>query len=389
MKKNNILIISFYMYPCKLVGAKRMSYIANYLADKGIEVTVLKVEDESYDNQIDKNLKLDARIRVIEVKKLNKYKTFRQSIYRFFRYKKTLCSLLEKEDFDVLYFSGGPFFYFPLGIYSRFKYKIPYILDFRDLWIIGKKVKLNWKGNLLSNFEKYFERVSIKNASMVICVTPKTTELFKQEFNNPMCMNFVTIMNGYNDLELPEIISSSTIKRDPINIGIFGKFSYYDLNHIDILIKSIRNSEIEIKIHHIGHYEEDFVNYVELNKLSKNFVFVGYKNYTEGIMYLSNMDYLILNNRSEYALGTKIFDYLYLNKPVLAFMTPSSEIWNLLSNFKNTFLIQNSFDLISAIQELMCSDDLNVIQKQDLFQYSRQHQTEILYEKIIMLINRK
>lgn len=388
---NKILIISFYTYPCKLVGAKRMSYIANYLIQEGASVTIIKANNEAFGNQVDKELKLDPEISIIEVTKLNKFKTYIQAIYRFFRFKKVINNLLKNESFDIIYFSGGPFFYFPLGILCKFKYKIPYILDFRDLWIIGELEDLNWKGKILRKFEKYFEKKSAEYADLIVSVSPRITEMYNSEFCSSSKLEILTVLNGYNDTELPRFINKPLKKNNSIKIGIFGKFSYYNYDHLNILFEAINKlkNSIEVQVHHIGLTENDFSNLVKMNYLSENFTFLGYKNYSEGIKYLSKMDFLILNNRTEYALGTKIFDYLYLNKPIFSFIMRNSEIWNLLSQFKNTYLIHNSNDLISAIQSLLISDDWSVITKQELEKYSRKTQTAILYNKIIMLLEKR
>ena len=388
---NKILIISFYTYPCKLVGAKRMSYIANYLIQKGVSVTIIKANNETFGNQIDNELKLDPKISIIEVTKLNRFKTYIQAIYRFFRFKKVINNLLKNESFDIIYFSGGPFFYFPIGILCKFIYKIPYILDFRDLWIIGKLDDLNWKGKILRKFEKYFERKTAKYANLIISVSSHIKDMYNSEFCSSSKLEILTVLNGYTETELPKIINKPLQEHNSINIGIFGKFSYYNYDHLSILFEAVNKMKksIEIQIHHIGLTENDFINLVKMNNLSENFTFVGYKNYSEGIKYLSKMNFLILNNRSEYALGTKVFDYLYLNKPIFSFIMRNSEIWNLLSQFKNTYLIQNSKDFISAVQSLLNSDDWSVITKQELEKYSRKTQTTILYNKIIMLFEKR
>lgn len=391
MKSKKILIISFYTYPCRLVGAKRVSYLANFLIHKKNNVTILKASDDSYIKQIDSTLRLNHKIKIIEVQKLNKFSKYKQSIYRFIKFYLVLNKLLKKEDYDVCYYSGGPFFYFPLGILFKLKYRSPYILDFRDFWISGKSDNLNWKGKILQNFEKYFEKESIKSAELIVTVSPRIAEMYEKKFCTTGRNESVSILNGYTENELPCQNELRSQEQHVIKIGIFGKFSYYNLAHLEILLNAVNEfkNKINLQIYHIGLVEKKFIELVEKKKLHNNFNFVGYKNYTKGLNLLEDMNFLILNNRLEYGLGTKIFDYLYLNKPILAFLTLSSENWQFLSQFNNVYLIQNSNDFILAIQNLINSEDLNVITKQEIKKYSRYNQTKLIYKKISSILEQK
>jgi glycosyltransferase involved in cell wall biosynthesis len=389
MKSKKILIVSFFTYPCRLVGAKRVSYLANYLAQKNFNVTIVKAKDDCYYGQIDNSLRIDPEIKVIEVNRLNKFSKYKQSIYRFIRFYFALNKVLKNETYDISFYSGGPFFYFPLGILFKFKYRISYILDFRDVWITCKLTKLNWKGKILQRFEKYFEKESVKMADLIVSVSPQIAEIYKNEFCLKDRNKIISILNGYTENELPNHNEFSSQKQDLIKIGIFGKFSYYNITHLEILLEAISKlkKKNNIQIFHIGLIEKKFIELVDKCNLRDNFHFNGFKNYTEGLSLLENMDYLILNNRLDYGLGTKIFDYLYLNKPILSFLTPQSENWFFLSQFSNVYLIQNSNDFILAIQKLVTSEDISVITKQDLKKYSREYQTKIVYDNINSILD--
>ena len=156
MKKKKILIVTYYFYPCDLIGAKRTSYLANFLADKGIDITILKADNENYYNRIDDNLCVNSDIRIHNVNNIIKLKSFKESVFWYFSYKKEMKRLIIKEDYDLIYFSGDPFFYFSLGNYFFKKYNIDYILDFRDIWVNGFKTKSNWKGNIVVAYAKAY-----------------------------------------------------------------------------------------------------------------------------------------------------------------------------------------------------------------------------------------
>jgi glycosyltransferase involved in cell wall biosynthesis len=387
IKNKKILVVAFYLYPCSFIGAKRSSYLANFLSNKGMDVTVLKADDENYFNNIDLDLSFNSNIKIINVNNKKKM-SYKESITWYFTFKKGIVKLLKKNDFDLLYFSGGPFFYFPLGSYFYRKFGIPYILDFRDIWVNRFKKELTWKGKIFQCFNEYLEKKSLNNAKLIIHVTGSESDYYKQYYNHINKEKFTIIYNGFDETALEKNIEYDNLKivekKKHYHIGIFGKFSSYNSEHSLILINAIKElkKSIQITIFHIGINEEDLVQLVMQNNLEENFKFLGYKNYIEAMKILDDMDLLILNNRSEYALGTKIFDYLFLNKPILSFTTLSSEIWKLLYRFRNTFIIQNSEDFISAINYLKKINDHSVIDEENLREFTRKYQMECLYTQL-------
>ncbi|MCD4704641.1 glycosyltransferase [bacterium] len=394
IKNKKILVVAFYLYPCNLIGAKRSSYLANFLSNKGMDVTVLKADNENYFNNIDFNLSFNSNIKIVNVNNKKKM-SYKESITWYFTFKKGIVKLLKKNDFDLLYFSGGPFFYFPLGSYFYRKYGVPYILDFRDIWVNRLKKKITWKGKIFQCFNKYLEKKSLNDAELIIHVTNSESNYYKQYYNQINRAKLKIIYNGFDEAVLEKNIQYKNLnkveKKIHYNIGIFGKFSSYCSEHSLILINAIKELKktVQITIYHVGIKEEDFIKLVMQNNLEKNFKFLGYKNYIEGMKIINNMDFLILNNRSEYALGTKIFDYLFLNKPILSFTTLNSEIWKLLYRFRNTYIIQNSEDFISAINYLKKNSDHSVIDEEDLLKFTRKYQMEYLYTQLQSCVRAK
>ncbi len=397
IKNKKILLVAFYFYPCSLIGAKRSSYLANFLSNKGMDVTILKADDVNYYNDIDYDLSLDSNIKIINVNNIIKLKSFKQSIIWYFSFKKEIKKILKNNDFDLIYFSGGPFFYFPLGYYVKKKYHKKYLLDFRDLWTLEFNTYQNWKGKLINKISRYFEKKSLVKADMVNFVTESESNFYKKFYSQIDESKFFVIRNGYDDTNKYQIMKKSknlliknekTSERQKFKLGIFGIFAYYNFEHVKILIKAIRDLKqiFDIKIFKFGEEEVQFSQSVVDAGLLENFEFIGYKEYQKGLESLSNMDFLILNNRSEFALGTKIFDYILLNKPILAFTTSKSEIWSLLLKLKNTFLIQTSKDFILAINVLSKRKDLSIVNKQNLKEYSRKFQMEKLYKNLKDLI---
>ncbi|NLE31277.1 glycosyltransferase family 4 protein, partial [Candidatus Dojkabacteria bacterium] len=127
MKK--IFIISYYFPPYRGVGAKRMASLSKFLSEKGYQVIVLKASDLNYGDEIDENLNTDDKnVLVEEIKAKNSL--LHNIFVNCFKYKVSIKKLISQYNPSLVIFSGGPFFYFPIGNYIREKYSIPYILDF-------------------------------------------------------------------------------------------------------------------------------------------------------------------------------------------------------------------------------------------------------------------
>jgi len=99
---------------------------------------------------------------------------------------------------------------------------------------------------------------------------------------------------------------------------------------------------------------------------------------------LKDSDILLLNNNQKTALGTKIFDYIGLNKPIFAFVEKDYAIWKLLQKFENAFIIQNEDDLVKALNEVLNKNIRYLTKNEDLINnYSRDNQYAKL-EKILI-----
>lgn len=387
IKNMKVLVVAYYFYPCDMIGAKRSSYLAEFLAQKGLKITVLKADNENYFNRIDFKLNVNPRIKFINVNNSIKLKSFRESIFWYLSFKRKMQVLIKKDTYDLIYFSGDPFFYFSLGSFFSKKYNINYILDFRDIWVSKPIIKLNWKGNIVQYCKNYLEKKAIKTAKLVIHCTESRTKMYQEKYLYFDINKFITVFNGFDESKVPILTKTYEKEKNVLKLGIFGKFYYYNSEHAAILLESLKKLKqtTNIMIYHVGKKEQEFSDMVLQNNLDENFEFVGYKNYTDGLEILNTMDFLILNNRAHFELGTKIYDYLYLNKPILAFINEKSDIWRLLSRFRNTFLIQSSEDFISGIGRLKETEDYTVIGESEIMKFTRKYQMEYLYSELVKL----
>lgn len=373
---SKILIIAKYFLDYKVVGSKRINYFADFLKEKkDLEPIILTEKEKSPREEYQHELYF-----LKEGKDTNNlYK-----IIQILKWIKGIIKVIRVNEIKLIYFSGGPFYYFVLAPIIKLIFGIDYILDFRDPWSLNKK----------RNVIYYLQKIAIIHSMYTINVTERLTDEYRNLYPKIDRTKFMTIYNGYNDRNLKNIQRETInidINKDKINIGIFGKFSTYNKNDVLVLLETLFdiNKDIPLKIYHLGNIEEYFIEKTKEFNLEDKVVFLGSYEYLKGMKILSEMDCYILNNRSKNALGTKIFDYIYLNKPILGFVDEDYLINDFLSNFKNYFNVRSEEKLKKALNNIFDKNLTYLDRDLDRNKYSRSHQFDILYKKLVNYLDEK
>ncbi|AKG03776.1 hypothetical protein AAV35_002540 [Salimicrobium jeotgali] len=389
----NVLVVSHFYRPYSKVAAQRINYLTDYLDKLNHKVTVIKVSNEVYGNNLTKeeiNLANTIKIDSIEAEsKVLKIKPLIKLIY-IIKYALRINHHLKNKNIDFLYLNGGPFYYFPLARFFKWKYKTKYVLDFRDPWVVGHY-------NRSSNFfSKCVEKICLKGADLVVNVTGSAMKKQIKAHQIKKSNKFIVIPNGYDESKVPKLndnFENSNKNQGKLIIGIFGKFSHYKESSVDMLLEAITELSIKnkIKIVHIGEKEKEKYLIEKSKKygLENILEFNGVLPYEEGIKRLKECNVLMLNHRQPEMVGTKIYDYIYLNKPIVAFPTQSNdEISLLLSNFSNSFLVYSKEELVVSLKRIV-EHNLKLLEKEiNVKNYSREKQTKKLVDKLIEIEKR-
>jgi hypothetical protein len=362
-----VLLISPYFFPYKGVGAIRMTSLAAYLISQNCEVLVVRLDNyiDSSSSPLPKNLEGITFFNLQE-------KNFNLDLFNIIQ------SISTEKIIDKVVISVGPYYTLKLVSKISLELKLKVILDFRDLWIFEEKRSslLRYvKNKFILSFSYPIELKAIKFAEAVIFVTQgdyKIMSLFYSCFKT----NFYLIPNGYYDYgDLKLVTHNNFINNDHINISILGKFSYYDLKSSLFFLNRIADLQGSFKIKHYGEKEEVsqfFSTYKD------TYSYCGYVQTINTIYKLreSNLNLIIYPLKT--GLGTKVYDYIYANKPILLIGTKKSAIYNLLKTFKNFYFLDHNFPknwnldfLVNLPKEL----DTNF----KVSQYSRENSNILFY----------
>jgi hypothetical protein len=110
--------------------------------------------------------------------------------------------------------------------------------------------------------------------------------------------------------------------------------------------------------------------------------------YADGLPVLASADCLVLNAISDVSLPAKVYDYIGVNRPVLAFAAAESALGRLLSRFEGAFVVQTAGQAGQALG-VIAQRRLSQLQPGlDTTQFSQQRQFECLVHKLSDLLER-
>ena len=384
----DILIISPAYPPFSGVGAIRMNSLSQMLRDNNFRVTIVRNNPKSWPEYMLKGL-IPYNIEIIDVDIKSQ-----DSFYICMKkYKNALSSLLELRKFDLAIFSGGPFYTFTAATYVKIKHNLKYIVEFRDLWVYN--YRKSSKRSILNTIKLiifkilaiYIEYKTIVNATNIILSCKGDLELMRQ-FYRKHEHKMSVIYNGINEsFKMKD--EKITINKKKNVIAIFGKFSYYAPELAGKFLNSVNRLNQEgfnIQILHIGEMEEYIINFINNSQLHNiNYNNTGFMNYDEGIELLNSANIFLLIENHPHGLGTKVYDYIRLNKPIIGIIKDGDELVEFISNFSNSFVCTNENQICNSIKNIIVNR-IGILDKNiDIQKYSRIKQN-IKYMELIKSI---
>ncbi len=392
----NLLIVSPYYAPYSRVGSVRMISLSRYLAKQGHSVTVFALDEKSLEEEagsqclnspVPKNVEV-VRFSVINGKGLRYIK--REHI-RAEEFRRQLEAYLQTQAFDLMLVSCGPFYTLRhIKKISR-KYSLPYVIDYRDLGGLDTRSSassalLRIKSRAVSYWQTNREKQCAKSAAHLVVVCPGDQEKTQSAFPIPPSA-VTTIYNGYDDSVLPP--PNTWKKRDTgssVRIGYFGKFMVYSPQRGGWLLEALdalRREGTDIALHHIGAPNPLIEEYIRKQNLDPA-VYIGYgdMDYPKGMEALSQSDILASEYVHPTGLGTKVFDYIYLNRPVISISPPEIYYSRFLAQFENCFICNSKEEIKQAVSRILNDRLLTLSPGLQPENYSRNRQNQ-RYEKLL------
>jgi len=309
--------------------------------------------------------------------------------------------IIRKERPSIIYSTASPFTDHLIALILTKICKIPWIADFRDLWVDRPNFPKN-KWRLF--IDRKLERMVIEKANHVVTATEQIAERFNELYNRK---KYTSITNGYDEDDfdgLPEL-------KPPENefkityTGIFNKEQ--NPQKVFLALKKLIDHKPElknkIKLKFVGQLDNpgDFENINFFNEL-------GLEQYSELISYqphhrvISEMlqaTVLLLfvgeYPHNEGILTGKIFEYLRAGRPILAVVPVNGLAADVIYSTNSGIVVSNNnVDEIakgfSKLFDLFTNNELeNSFKRLNIENYSRKNITEKLAQTFNNVLKEK
>lgn len=380
-----ILIVSPFFPPSATVGVVRISSLVKELLKKGHELTIIRNE---YDERFEKLSNVDK-----ELINLKTYKVMVNQSVRYFeasrRYKEVFREIMDQEHFDLVFITAGPYYTIPLCRLAKEEYKTKCIIDYRDLWIFDMRNKIDFFKplNLIKKLIYFpIEKRNVGYADLIVTVTDEWCQILKKVYKKG---NFEVITNGYDDEQLKKTTNSVVFPYDDrFVIAVFGKLAYYSVEYgikffkaLDKLSEKIPN----LLVLHIGVPEKETEEAIRMSGFDiEKYVNTGFVYYTDGIELLKNSNVNVVIDIRKGAMGTKFYDYVFVNKPLIYLGKKNTQLDLLVKQLENGFSCYDANGVIVAIDKIENEGILSLTSCGDIGVYARSNQNK----KYVELINK-
>jgi hypothetical protein len=381
MTLKKILILAYDFPPKQSVGAERPFGWFKYLPKYGFDPTVITIKQEELTPEQKRNL--DPKDSVIWTES---HKTFRDRfiikygnryalVRRFlslliflfefvsFRFdsKKSIYfearSILQKQKFDVIIATGEPFIMFKYASLLSKEFNVPWIADYRDDWVYDHSLvnKPFLYRFIIDSKNKYFEKVYLANSSCILTVNKDIQNKIQGRIMNKP----VNVLNNGFDIEL--IQSSLNLSQKEFIISYAG--TLYDFDYLKPFTQAFNKfmakfdypDNVKIKFYGLPNKKNrasidvlnlktEYPNHIEIYpfmeltalipELQKSSVFLN----------------LIAADPSKGYLGTKIFMYACLERPIISIPSINDNS-NLFFSNRNVHFVSYDAD---ELNELLC-----------------------------------
>ncbi|MGE0681512.1 MAG: glycosyltransferase family 4 protein [Candidatus Binatia bacterium] len=241
--------------------------------------------------------------------------------------------IARKERVDLIYTSSPPNSSQVLGLWLKRVLKKPWVADFRDPWTDGIRRKQSYIGNpFRQRFEEGWERAVAERADHLIVNTEKNQEQFLAKYPF-LSSRITTLTNGFDATDFTHISREKKfLPQGCFHLTLTGNVeTMFDATPFFRAVSQFLDEEPEararFRINFVGTKRGKYDQIIQELQLTTVVNYIGYVPHADSIQHLADSDVLFLCQIPEYEsavvkLPGKLFEYLYMRKPVLALTLP-------------------------------------------------------------------
>jgi glycosyltransferase involved in cell wall biosynthesis len=210
----------------------------------------------------------------------------------------------------------------------------PWLADFRDEWTEGIRRKLAYqKSPLRGRIEAALERLVVRHADHVVVTTDKARDHFLEKYPFAPREKFSVITNGFDPGDFAAAPAAERLLDDRhFNMTLTGNVeAMFDavpfFSAVRELLDEDEGARAHLRVNFIGTRRGKYDDFIREHRLDSNVRYVGYVPHQTCLRYLAESNVLFLCQIPVYEsaaakLSGKLFEYLYMRKPILALTLP-------------------------------------------------------------------
>ena len=248
--------------------------------------------------------------------------------------------LINEKQIDVIFATGMPWSSLVTGWGLALLTKAKLIIDFRDPWVnnpfASKKFWFRRK------IEEYLELKIVSTADVISLNTEELKKDFVLRYSFLPQNKFISLPNGYDAADFKNIGLEEEQQQQVITLCHAGYlYGLRDPKPIIDAIKIIKKNDLElakkIRFLQMGYTDLDYnIDIIlEKNQLEENYQNLGPLPYAECLKNIASSDILvIIQQDTKTQIPSKIYEYIYLNKPILTIAQRDGALGRMISEYQ-------------------------------------------------------
>ncbi len=232
---------------------------------------------------------------------------------------------LRKNKFDAVISVGPPHTAHLVGNSLSSKFNIPHIPVFIDPWVDIIYYKNFKRSKITLTIDNYLEKKVLRNCKRAVFVTKTMEEDYRKKYDFLKSKTGILYW-GYSEKYFGDLITEKENTEEITIVHAGNIFDYQNPKEFWKELKRKINSGEKIKIKFIGTVGPVIKQTINEIGLSEFTEYLGFLSYKEMLKHLSQASYLLVCATERRHLPGKLFEYLRIGKPIIAFGDDNEEL---------------------------------------------------------------
>jgi glycosyltransferase involved in cell wall biosynthesis len=242
--------------------------------------------------------------------------------------------IAQREAPAVVYTTSPPNSSQVVGLLLKRALHLPWVADFRDPWTEGSRRLIAYeRSKTRQRVEAALEGAVIRHADQVIVTTAKMAEQFVAKYAPVSPAKFSVITNGFDPPDFQTITPQHRhLNPKDFHITLSGNIeTMFDAMPFFRAVKDLIEESPEVRatlrVNFVGTKRGKYDAFIAQHHLSQHINYVSYVPHADSLQYLAESHVLFFCQVPDYGsasvqLPGKLFEYLYMRKPILALTVP-------------------------------------------------------------------